>query len=183
MDHTEHRLAPAVKREEELDKQSIMLKALLASLAGAAALLALTMSNPVAGFAPPSSPFHPPSSSRSPAATALRMTARGDGGPGAADEGSTRRAAALQQLGAVGVAAWLGVGVGVVGGLPGPAQAAAKKITNLEEARALGEKKMAEIEKAKGPLIKVRDGALVWIWGLEGIWTMGFGVSWAWSTH
>lgn len=41
--------------------------------------------------------------------------------------------------------------------LPGGANAAAKKIINLEEARELGEKKMIEIEKAKGPLIKVRD--------------------------
>jgi len=39
-----------------------------------------------------------------------------------------------------------------------PQLAGAKKIINLEEARELGEKKMIEIEKAKGPLIKVRGG-------------------------
>lgn len=38
-----------------------------------------------------------------------------------------------------------------------PQLVGAKKIINLEEARELGEKKMIEIEKAKGPLIKVRD--------------------------
>jgi len=39
-----------------------------------------------------------------------------------------------------------------------PQLVGAKKIINLEEARELGEKKMIEIEKAKGPLIKVRGG-------------------------
>ncbi|EWM28542.1 peptidyl-prolyl cis-trans fkbp-type [Nannochloropsis gaditana] len=42
-----------------------------------------------------------------------------------------------------------------IGGLPNLVEA--KKIINLEEARELGEKKMIDIEKAKGPLIKVRD--------------------------
>lgn len=40
-----------------------------------------------------------------------------------------------------------------IGGLPNLVEA--KKIINLEEARELGEKKMIDIEKAKGPLIKV----------------------------
>lgn len=48
-----------------------------------------------------------------------------------------------------------------------PQLAGAKKIINLEEARELGEKKMIEIEKAKGPLIKVRlgDSGSGWVRG------------------
>lgn len=51
-----------------------------------------------------------------------------------------------------------------------PELAGAKKIINLEEARELGEKKMIEIEKAKGPLIKVRGGR-----GGVGMWGLGSG--------
>lgn len=40
--------------------------------------------------------------------------------------------------------------------MPSFANAAPKKIINLEEARERGEKKLEEIEKAKGPLIKVQ---------------------------
>lgn len=83
------------------------------------------------------------------------------------EQPASRRAAALQQLGQLGLGAgvvvsgaWLGLGLGA----PGGAQAA-KKITNLEEARERGERKMEEIEKSKGPLIKLRDGAWV-LWGV-----------------
>jgi len=48
-----------------------------------------------------------------------------------------------------------------------PQLVGAKKIINLEEARELGEKKMIEIEKAKGPLIKVRGrGGEVGMWSV-----------------
>lgn len=40
--------------------------------------------------------------------------------------------------------------------MPNNANAAGKKLINLEEARERGEKKLEEIEKAKGPLIKVK---------------------------
>jgi hypothetical protein len=40
--------------------------------------------------------------------------------------------------------------------MPNNANAAGKKLINLEEARERGEKKLEEIEKAKGPLIKVQ---------------------------
>jgi hypothetical protein len=53
-----------------------------------------------------------------------------------------------------------------------PQLAGAKKIINLEEARELGEKKMIEIEKAKGPLIKVRGGGGGW-GGYVGSWEAG----------
>lgn len=39
-----------------------------------------------------------------------------------------------------------------------PSIASAKKITNLEEARERGEKKLDEIEKAKGPLVILKEG-------------------------
>ena len=39
-----------------------------------------------------------------------------------------------------------------------PSAVSAKKITNLEEAREKGEKKMEEIEKSKGPLVILKEG-------------------------
>ena len=70
----------------------------------------------------------------------------------AREGGEVNRMEAFKKVGLV-AGAW---GVAAAGL---PQLAGAKKIINLEEARELGEKKMIEIEKAKGPLIKVRGGA------------------------
>lgn len=121
--------------------------AAVASLAAAAAALLLAsvlLFHPAAAFVGPSGlPCLAVTSASS--TTSLRMAKQ------SLDSGD-RRAAALGQFGVLCAGAWLALAV------PGPAQAA-KKITNLEEARALGEKRMEEIERSKGPLIKVRDGA------------------------
>lgn len=151
----------------------VRLVVVAAAVAVAAASLTIVADAFTGGFSSTPRAGAPTSSRPAAAATALRMTATGpqEQQPQPqprSERPASRRAAALQQLGlGAGVVvsgAWLGMGLGA------PGAAEAKKITNLEEARERGEKKMEEIEKAKGPLIKLKDGG--WVGAFVGF---GFG--------